>query len=335
MRVLFLTSSTEDYLADSLLHGLRRLLGEDVVDYPKSEILYNNCSWAVKKQVRGNGFTLYSGLLEDIQIDRYDVFGKAANGFFDLVVFSNIWRQFGMLYQIYPTLATSRVVFLDGEDSPCVYPYAGRWLRDPFYWNIARVDRNHLYFKREWTEQSRFSILAKISPSRLLKLLPNSRSLRRIAFSIPEEKIIVKPPGKSKDFPKHIVDPELASLIPGSSCTYAFQEETDYYNDLQNSRFGITTKRSGWDCMRHYEIAANGTVPCFRSLRVKPQNCAPHGLCESNCISYDSASELENRISRISQDEYASMQIKAISWAKSNSTRNRAVEFIQQVEKIS
>ena len=36
------------------------------------------------------------------------------------------------------------------------------------------------------------------------------------------------------------------------------------------SRFGVTTKKSGWDCMRHYELAASGCVPCFRDLEEKP-----------------------------------------------------------------
>jgi len=37
-------------------------------------------------------------------------------------------------------------------------------------------------------------------------------------------------------------------------------------------------KRGGWDCLRHYEIAAAGAVPCVRQLEGKPSSCAPHGL---------------------------------------------------------
>jgi hypothetical protein len=33
-RILMLFGDSEDYLADSLFHGLRTLLGEDAVDYP-------------------------------------------------------------------------------------------------------------------------------------------------------------------------------------------------------------------------------------------------------------------------------------------------------------
>jgi hypothetical protein len=33
--VLFVTSNTEDYLSNSLFHGLRTVLGTRVVDYPQ------------------------------------------------------------------------------------------------------------------------------------------------------------------------------------------------------------------------------------------------------------------------------------------------------------
>jgi hypothetical protein len=41
IKVLYLTSSTSDYLSDSLFHGFRMLLGSYLVDYPKAEIMYN------------------------------------------------------------------------------------------------------------------------------------------------------------------------------------------------------------------------------------------------------------------------------------------------------
>ena len=43
-RVLFLSPRREEYLADSVFHGLRSLLGDRVVDYPKHEIMYSSCS---------------------------------------------------------------------------------------------------------------------------------------------------------------------------------------------------------------------------------------------------------------------------------------------------
>ena len=89
MKILFFTDSHEDYLADSILHGLRSIYGSDCVDYPKCEVLYKNCPEYIKKEVRGNGFTLYSGLLDDIEIDRFNIAQKIKDGFFDLIKFKS------------------------------------------------------------------------------------------------------------------------------------------------------------------------------------------------------------------------------------------------------
>ncbi len=133
-----------------------------------------------------------------------------------------------------------------------------------------------------------------------------------------------------KRFPTHIVDKEVASLVGGQP-TYAFTSEDDYYRDLQASSFGITTKRAGWDCMRHYEIAANGAVPCFRGLDTKPETCAPHGLHEGNCIAYRSAEELVSRLDGLSVTEYSRLREGALNWVRENTTRVRALRFLQDL----
>src|SRR3954465_315615 len=63
-RVLFLTPDVEDYLADSLLHGLRQVLGEQCVDWPKREVVYDTFPADRRPQLYGRGFTLYGGLPE-------------------------------------------------------------------------------------------------------------------------------------------------------------------------------------------------------------------------------------------------------------------------------
>lgn len=75
-----------------------------------------------------------------------------------------------------------------------------------------------------------------------------------IQFSIHKSKIVNKIPEKTEAF---------ASIIPGVPSTYVFMQEADYYADYQRSYFAITSKKGGWDCMRHYEILANGCIPYF------------------------------------------------------------------------
>jgi hypothetical protein len=83
-----------------------------------------------------------------------------------------------------------------------------------------------------------------------------------ISFSIPESKIISHIHQKDRDF---------AFIVPGNLSTYIYQNEEDYYSDYQRSYYAITFKKGGWDCLRHYEILANGCIPYFIDI----DNCPP------------------------------------------------------------
>jgi hypothetical protein len=88
-------------------------------------------------------------------------------------------------------------------------------------------------------------------------------SIYPITFSIPECKIITK---------KYIKKKFLSSLIPGDPSTYIYNTEKEYYDEYRKSFFAVTFKKSGWDCMRHYEIIANGCIPYFRDIEKCPPN---------------------------------------------------------------
>jgi hypothetical protein len=83
-----------------------------------------------------------------------------------------------------------------------------------------------------------------------------------IQFSIPGDKIVKKTPQKDLDF---------ATIIPGDLKTYIYDNETDYYKGYQRAYYAVTTKKGGWDCLRHYEILANGCIPYFLNL----EECHP------------------------------------------------------------
>ncbi|WP_176146074.1 glycosyltransferase family 1 protein [Parapedobacter luteus] len=329
MKILFFTSAVEDYLGDGILIGLRALFGDDCIDYPKCEILYQNCPDNVLSQVRGKGFTLYTGLLDDIPIDRFNIEYKLQNGYYDLIIFGDIQRQFGLFVHFRPWLTKRNTIIMDGLDTSQPYPARGRWWRRPYYWFLPKAHKPFLYFKREWTDDTYFNAAARLLPAPVRRRLPSAKNLRSISFSVPEEKIVGQLPEKKKDFPKHIVDNELADKISGSTTTYAFQSEIEYYQDLQDARFGITTMRAGWDCLRHYEVAANGAVICFKDLDRKPHTCAPHGLKAGvNCIVYHDYDDLMGQINRLDKEKYASLQRKCWEWAHQNSSENKAKELL-------
>ena len=77
-----------------------------------------------------------------------------------------------------------------------------------------------------------------------------------IGFSIPEEKIVTEIPLKDLDF----------AHVTGREKIYIYKTEEPYYKGYQRSYFALTWKKSGWDCLRHYEILANGCIPYFPGL---------------------------------------------------------------------
>jgi hypothetical protein len=94
-------------------------------------------------------------------------------------------------------------------------------------------------------------------------ILSKSEMIHPITFSIAKEKITTKIPLKTK---------LVSNLIPGQIQTYIYNNEEDYYNEYKQSLFAITTRKAGWDCMRHYEILANGCIPYFPNLEQCPIN---------------------------------------------------------------
>ena len=100
-----------------------------------------------------------------------------------------------------------------------------------------------------------FAFLSIFNPDAYSKPYP-------IQFSISETKIVEDIPEKTRDF---------AYIVPGDLKTYIYDNEQDYYADYQRSYFAITCKKGGWDCMRHYEILANGCIPYFKDI----DQCSP------------------------------------------------------------
>lgn len=75
----------------------------------------------------------------------------------------------------------------------------------------------------------------------------------------------------------------LSEVIPGFARKYSYKvgEEAAYYKQYQESRFAVTNKKGGWDCLRHYEILAAGCIPLFEGLEDCPDTCLmsfPKGL---------------------------------------------------------
>lgn len=82
--------------------------------------------------------------------------------------------------------------------------------------------------------------------------------LHPISFSIPSELIVNSVPSKS-------------CVVSKQDEVYTFDSETEYYKSYAHAYYGLTCKKGGWDCLRHYEILANGCIPFFTGLDAMPK----------------------------------------------------------------
>ena len=181
MKILYIHSTDNDhefyndYMNDLLLHGLRELYGNDVIDYPGCWYLYND---EIKKRefeekrFWGKGFTIKNILKNFNSIDRENIKQKIKNKYFDLVIYGSIRRSDLFFDDV--VKYNNKFIFIDGEDDNYI---------ETKYSNLG------LYFKRE--------------------LLSEDRRIKPISFAIPKSKIL-----KEIDYhPKNILAPLIPGKL--------------------------------------------------------------------------------------------------------------------------
>jgi len=250
MKILFIGNSSvhqdsrqNDYMHDAVLHGLREIYGNSVIDYPGVWYMYRD---EVKKRnydisnLWGKGFTLYNLLSNYQQIDRTDIENKIKTNYFDFIIFGSIDFEKSLpnitnnpqLFFDKAINSKSKIIIVDGSDSLFVNE------------KLIKMVGKGVYFKRELISD-------------------NIKNVHPINFAIPKEKIV------------HTINPKplniLAPLIPGKYSTYIYENERDYYQSYQNSVFALTYKKMGWDSLMHYEILMNGCIPLFLNIDKCPE----------------------------------------------------------------
>lgn len=151
---------------------------------------------------------------------------------------------------------------------------------------------NSTYFKRE--------------------LLDSNASILPISFAIPESKVFNGTCVKQQ---------QTASLIPGNLSTYIYKDEASYFNDYRISKYGITCKKGGWDCLRHYEIVLNKCVPHFTDI----DRCPPRIMANWN---KKLLLHVKNNINTIGDEEYERISAELHTDLMNSMTTTKLVEYI-------
>lgn len=260
-KILFINDSFNQYGTLLLLHGFASTSEYKVEILFPNLIVHKNSDSSIYSDISfvGKPYT-YSNLLEKnmtILITLNEAKIKIKNNYYDLIVFGQM--PFVRIRFTYSKLLfksifyKNNIVVIDDEDKQFKLPNKIGWAKDlysmirffkfGFYTKflttsffLQKLHGKHIvYFKRELTKG--------------VKGLPFS-------FSIPVEKLngIIE----KKRF--------LAINIPFIPGSYIYLNEADYYRGYNEAYFAITTKKGGWDALRHYEIIMNNCLPVFLEI---------------------------------------------------------------------
>ena len=232
----------QDYLLDCVFHGLHQLDDVEVTDYPRMWYMYRNEFQPYGKNnlsdIYGRGFTMW-GHMDEKFVDRNNIEQKIKDHYFDLIVVGRPEYPIPNLNLILQHYKENEIITLAGNDNIILQPPYG----------------NSTYFIRGFQNE----VVNDIHPGGEYWPAFDVKTVSTAPFGFPKQKI-------QSALPKTRV---WSNMQPVHGA-YMYHNEQDYYDDYRQSLFGRTRKKSGWDCMRHYEIMACRCIPYFEDLAYAP-----------------------------------------------------------------
>ena len=140
------------------------------------------------------------------------------------------------------------------------------------------------------------------------------------SYSIPDKLIIKEVSEKIEDLSSN--KERYQGDLP---YVYTKIEEDLYYDKYRKSKFGLTKKKGGWDCLRHYEILMNGCIPIFENLELCPK-------LTITTFPKEHILELNKEIDILKEDkEYYNQEVNKllIHLGNNNSSNARYREFLK------
>ena len=243
-----------DYVTDCLYHGFKTLLGDDCVESEPIDHMYRGYQYT--HDYVHHGFSMF-GRLDAPICDQGEILRMVVNKEFDYIISPIHHTHRNDVSFVSQGLSTLKEIGYNADQIAVICSDEG-----PDTNMFLAGDSRCTFFKVELTEGYKG---ARIYP---------------ISYSVPRDIFVDKVPEKDKDF---------ATLIPSflrqghpHEQTYIYKDEETYYQDYRRSRFGLTCKKGGWDCMRHYEIIACGCAPFFTDIEACPPQTLhnyPKELC--------------------------------------------------------
>ena len=238
MKILFITDSLPNFVPDILLHGLRKIMGPDVVDYPRKDCLYQGIlglGVCPEDQKSPDWFPS-----DDGQINRDDIPEKVNKGYFNYVICDVRAVSF---FQANFSQLSAAFVLIDGEDGP------------------AKIKPNQFVVCRRETDGSDFSIpLPMAMPEEILNWITsydNTSKQYSIGFlgsmSHGKRKEIAETIGRL--YPDALFQTSEVPFTSAPSPEGRLSRD-DYYRSLQQCRIVLSLPGNGNDTFRFWENAA-------------------------------------------------------------------------------
>lgn len=236
LKVLFINNfNMPDYLSNMLYIGLASIPDIELHTYAAPFHLIKGVGW-------DNNFVINSMWEGVIKTPGFTVSGKVERG--PIIDYPQAIK-FKIQNQFY-----DRIIF------------SGIWRDQTFLEEVLKCyDKNKIIFIDGDDHELVYEQLVTQGRYYKRELQVNRTDVSPISFAVPDCVLTDS---------YHITKTQLfGTIYPGKIETYIFKTEEDYYNDYLKSYYGITFKKGGWDCMRHYEILANKCIPFFIGL----ENC--------------------------------------------------------------
>lgn len=303
MRLLFIGHPLPNYVPDLLFHGLRKLLGHNVVDFPRKDVLYEG-------RLGQSYLDPVPGLMaDDADVDRTDLDAKLAAKHFDLILCDV--RAFP---EFFPRIRRFSVplVLIDGEDSPQGITAAGPYI----------------VLRRE-TDGCDLSIpLPMALPTEIMDWIDRHADA---------------PKTHSVGFLGSLSDPargemlaEVGRLFPDVRLhcwdkSQEWQGRDGYYRALQSCRVVLTLPGAGYDTFRYWEHAACNAAHVAQRMPI----LIPQDFRDGHEIArFTTVRELAHVVERIleREGEWQGYAARSRAWLRAHhTTEQRALQTVDRI----
>lgn len=318
MNILFLIQPKPNFVPDFLLHGLRKLYGNKVVDYPKKECLYSGLQHGCHPEIYREPFWFP---VDNGKIDRDDIENKLKNKFFDYVVCDVYALSFfnNMLSKL--SGKQLNIVLIDGDDFP------------------AKISPGSFLVCRRETDGTDYSIpLPMALPEEIFDRISSYNDNPK-SYSIGFLGAVGEQTESRYEIIEKIASYYPDSLLQTSTVSEGEDKHSDervgldsYYDSLQRCKVVLTLRGAGYDTFRFWENAACNALHISEKMPLFIPNDFED---KRNIIRFSDIDKLRNVIDSHLSGSRETDQVIQNSWKHLKDfhlTTSRATYFVDRIK---